>query len=487
MLKTIKSKFVTITILFIILGAGIPTAFLINQYQENFQQRSIIMLETTLSVIRNCIHNSMLNDEKDVQRIVDRYAGNEHIEHVRIMDDDGVVLYSSNKDEKDINIRQLAPSHTPPDEIKERKIEILRDEKIYYASEPILNAPSCQKCHGNEDVIAYLDIDTHFSKAETRFYTGSFHVIFLAIVMTGVLLAGFITFFNLFINKPLKKVITALNEVEGGNLDTNITFNSEDEFGIVGRQFNQMVKRIQSSQKEIEDLHYEQLQRADKLVTLGELAAEMAHEINNPSAVIMARADYLQMEMDEHPEFKKYSEDFEVIINQISKISKITGSILKYGKKRPKDFQETDLIAVINESLNILEPRITKKNIKIVKEIKCTDCKIFGDNIQCEQAITNILNNAIDAIVSDGKIVITLEPSGEQQCYLKISDNGTGIDEHTQQQIFSPFYTTKNAEKGTGLGLYIVKNILYNHQAEITCESELNKGSTFTIKFKMHK
>ena len=97
---------------------------------------------------------------------------------------------------------------------------------------------------------------------------------------------------------------------------------------------------------------------------------------------------------------------------------------------------------------------------------------------------TNILNNAIDAIGENGNITISLKPYEENHYLLEIHNDGPGMDEHTKKQIFSPFFTTKSADKGTGLGLYIVKNICQNHDAEISCESEMNSGTTFSIKFK---
>jgi signal transduction histidine kinase len=117
-------------------------------------------------------------------------------------------------------------------------------------------------------------------------------------------------------------------------------------------------------------------------------------------------------------------------------------------------------------------------------DLQCHKCNIFGDSSQCEQVVTNLLNNAVDAIGQNGNINITLKPDGKEHCLLQIHDDGPGMDEHTKRQIFSPFFTTKTADKGTGLGLYIVKNICHNHDAEISCESEINSGTTFSIQFK---
>ena len=483
MFKTIKSRFVAITVFFIILSVGIPTGFLVYQYRANFKQRSEIMLETTLSVIKNCINQTMLEEDKNIQHVLSHFANNEHIKHIRILDKNGTIEYSSNPDESSKNIMDISPNHVHPSVVNKQMIRILREDKVYFALEPIKNSPECRKCHLNDDTIAYLDIDADLSRAEVGFYTGSKHIIYLAITLIIILFSGFIIFFNVFINKPLSKVIYALNQVEGGDLDTRIPVKHYNEFGVLGRQFNSMVEKLKSNKKEIEDLHFEQLQRADKLVTLGELAAEMAHEINNPTAVIMSRSDYLQMEMEDNPQMQKYGEDIEVILNQVSKISKITGSILKYGKKRPKDFTNINIESIIQDALNILEPRIHKKNVNIHFDKSEKEFLIYGDSIQCEQVITNLLNNAIDAIKEEGNIWISLQEENDGALILVVRDDGEGMDEHTRKQIFNPFYTTKSADKGTGLGLYIVKNICQNHQAEISCTSKINEGTTFTIQF----
>ncbi|MBN1409134.1 MAG: HAMP domain-containing protein [Calditrichaceae bacterium] len=484
MFRTIKSKFVTITVLFILLSVGIPTTFLIYQFRENFKERSYIMVETTIDVILNCINRSMLREEKNIQQIVNQYAENDYIKHIRVFDHDGIILYSDHPNDVNKKVHDVSPNHNIPYNLKTRRIDILNDDHVYFATQPVYNLPECQRCHKESDIIAYLDIDTNLSVAETRFYTGSRHMIFLAIAIVVILLIGFISFFNVFINKPVKKVINALDEVDHGNINTKISYKSDDEFGILAHHFNQMTTHINESHEQIESMHFEQLQRADKLVTLGELAAEMAHEINNPTAVIMSRADYLQMEAEDNKKLKPYNEDLEVILSQASKISKITGNILKYGKKRSKDFQKINLIQVIQETINILEPRFQKKGITIDLDIQCQNCYIYGDSSQCEQVVTNLLNNAVDAIGQDGNIRIRLIPDGNEHCLLQIDDDGPGMDEHTRKQIFSPFFTTKTADKGTGLGLYIVKNICHNHDAQISCESKINEGATFSIKFK---
>ena len=283
-------------------------------------------------------------------------------------------------------------------------------------------------------------------------------------------------------------MMKALGEIEKGNLKVRQSIEHDDEFGSLNKHFNRMVEQLEKSSKEIDQFHFKQLQRADKLVTLGELAAEMAHEINNPTGVIMTRADFLKLESEENPSLKKYNDDIKVIISQADKIAQITKTVLKYSKKRQQDFQNMDLLEIVENSLKLFKPSLEKRKINVKNTFlnpeNCSKPIILGNPQQIEQVITNILNNSIDATGSGGQIEITINCTGKSFIELSISDNGSGIDPAVKEQIFLPFFSTKTDKNGTGLGLYIVNNICQHHDAEIFCKSSINSGTTFTINFK---
>jgi signal transduction histidine kinase len=483
MLRTINSKFIAFTIIFIILSVGIPTIFLINQFRENFEQRSKVMLETTLDTFMFGLENIMMQGErKDVQHIVEKVSLSRGVAHIRVLSKSGSILYSTDMMEIGYKMSVIAPNHIQGS-LDQKRIFLLKGENIYSATLPIENKPQCQNCHDAKSFIAYLDIDTDLTQAEINFYTGSIHIIFLAIVVILVLFFGIYFLFNHFINKRLSKFITAFDEVESGNLSVQLPVKNQDEFGVLEGHFNQMVTKLHSSHDTIEEMHSEQLRRADKLVTLGELTAEMAHEINNPAGIIMSRADYLQMESQNNEEVQKYTEDLNVILDQTEKISKITANILKYGRKLPREFGPFDLLHCVENCLNMLEPRLKKKKITLIKHFDQNTCNMVGDPQQIEQVLINLINNAIDAMEELGELTVLVGRKSTNDCRLVVKDTGSGIDEHSLYQIFSPFYTTKSPERGTGLGLYIVRNICNNHGATIDCQSSLKEGTTFTITF----
>jgi len=486
MLKTIKNKLVALSAVVIFISMSIPILFLISQFEKNFQERSQAMVNTTLDILKNGIDNvMMLGDEKNIDEIVKQFSSSENIKHIRIINPNGKILYATENSEIGKQIEIVAPHHitTELKKLKERGISLLNEKNTYVAAEPILNSSECQTCHSDGPVIAYMDIDTNLTSAEVKFYTGTLHIVFLAIVVFIVLIVGLYHIFEHYINKPLKRFNLAMEQVQENNFDVVLPAQRNDEISLLENHFNNMVSELKDSRNKIEELHFEGLQRVDKLTTLGELASEFAHEINNHTAVILSRSDFLRMETDENTQLYHYREDLDVILKQINKITKITTGILRNVKKQKTQFQKINLVATVNESLQIFEPLLEKKGIKLIKEFSLSHAPIYGDALLIDQMLTNLVVNSIDAIKSRGELKICVNETEDGNYEFSISDSGSGMDEYMMTKIFTPFFTTKEVGKGTGLGLYIIKNICTLHNAEITCESKIGEGTIFKITF----
>ena len=486
MFKTIKSKFIFFSIFLILLTAVVPMYFLVKQLRASFKDRSIVMLDTSLDVVRYGLKYVMMSGKQDdLQNVINDISQIEGIYQIRIFDHDGIIKFASKPEEINKDIKAIAPHHydfkNPESNLKVISVE--SDKKIYSNTEPIFNDVLCKSCHKEEGIIAYLDIDSDLTSAESKFYTGSVHMIFLGWAVLLVLLAGLYFIFNRFINSPLKQLIVGLKQVEEGDINVSLDVSRDDEIGTVNKHFNAMTYKLRSSKEQIEQLHLEELQRVNRLKTLGELTSETAHEVNNHVAIIMSRTDYLNLEFQKYPELIKYSEDLEVLLDQSSKISEINGNILKYSKKSKIEYDAVNLEDVVNEFTKIYTPLLFKKNIKLSTEINLDDAIINGNPIQVNQILTNLVTNAADELIDNGEISISLSGSSENKVVLEVKDNGPGIGESLLEEIFSPFFTTKTKKNNTGLGLYIVKKICEQHKAVIICESIINSGTSFIITF----
>jgi signal transduction histidine kinase len=247
-----------------------------------------------------------------------------------------------------------------------------------------------------------------------------------------------------------------------------------------------MIENLKLARFKEDQFIQEKLERADRLVTLGEVAAEIAHEVNNPAGIILSRAEILKEEIIEKNPDHPGLEDLDIIIQQTEKIAETTRSILHYSRKLPQDYAKTNLGDLINHSIKILEPRIKKSKVKININKPESDLYVWGNFSQLEQVFCNLINNSLDFIQPEkGLIQISIEKdknNGKPESHHIIyQDNGPGIPYEYRDKIFSPFFTTKQDEKGTGLGLFIVKNILVNHKGSIRIDEANREGARFVI------
>jgi len=427
------------------------------------------------------LNNAMLIGQKDVQHELDYLTRNRNINNIRIFDDGGIIKYSTKKSEIGKNILSIA-SYVDGFNI-DKKISLFPQKSIHSIEGPVLNKPNCNPCHGTSVIIAYIELETNLTTFESNFSEFYNSIPLYAAGIVLILIIGSYLLFNNLISKPLNIFNNAINELKTGHFNSQLPKNREDEIGVLYYHFNQMVNELRESREKIDELHFEQLLRANKLVVLGELTSEIAHEVNNHSAIVMARAENLIDALRENSAYKNYQKDLKVILGQIENISKITERILLHSKKKPSIFKEINLISAIEESLLILTPHLKNRNIKVIKKIERQNAKIIGDFTQIEQILINLINNSLDAIGENGIITITLDQHKDDKLKLTIEDNGKGIPKNDIEHIFSPFFTTKEDSKGTGLGLYIVYNICKQHNASITCNSVLNRGTSFTVIF----
>lgn len=484
MLHSVKNRFIFFSLFLILLTTVIPMYFLVKQLKENFKERSEIMLHTTVDVVRFSLKLAMTSGkQEDLENIIHELSQKEGVYHIRIFNKEGRIKFSSDK--KDINkkITEVAKGHTKININKIVDIQKIVTGNIYSSVEPLNNEKACQNCHNEKGAIAYLDINTGLTSSENIFYTGTSHMLFLAWAFTLILIVGLFIIFNKSIYKPLQKLNIALDKVQKGNLETKLKFKIENEITSVFKHFNEMTEKLDSSREQIEQLHYKELQRANRLKTIGELTSQTAHEINNHIAIIMSRTEYLELECEKDNQISKYKEDFKVLLNQINNISSITRNILKYSKKDTKDIKNIDLYKTAEEIILMMKPILRKKNISLSNNSINEKFLINADEIQIKQILTNLINNSVDAIIENGNIELSIYENDNDKVVLTVKDNGSGIKQEIKEEIFSPFFTTKNSENRTGLGLYIIKKICEMHKADIDVLSQENEGTSFIITF----
>jgi len=220
-----------------------------------------------------------------------------------------------------------------------------------------------------------------------------------------------------------------------------------------------------------------QIFQAEKLVALGQLAAGMAHEINNPLFVISGRVEMLKQEKIN----SKVKENVLLIEAQTERIRKLVERILKFSRKAEPIFEPLFVNDVIEQVLPLIQyNKLPRAKVEIKKEFEGNMPRIKGDLHQLQEVFLNLLINAHQAMPEGGTIKIVTSNFKNLFAQIEITDTGIGIPSHNLKDIFMPFFSTKS--EGTGLGLSICYNIIKNHNGTMEVESQVNKGSTFTIK-----
>ena len=227
--------------------------------------------------------------------------------------------------------------------------------------------------------------------------------------------------------------------------------------------------------------------QSSKMAALGKMAAGIAHEINNPLAVIGEKAGWIkdllaEEDLAKTENFKEFEDAVKRIEHHVERAKKVTHRLLGFARRMEPTLEQVDINKTLNETVDFLENESRFRNIDIQINPKNSLPTIMSDSSQLQQVFLNIINNAIDAIGKGGEIVIrTTYLPLNNEIMIEIADNGPGIPKENLGKIFDPFFTTKEVGKGTGLGLSIVYSIIEKLGGRIMVASEEGQGTTFTI------
>lgn len=270
------------------------------------------------------------------------------------------------------------------------------------------------------------------------------------------------------ITNPLKVLVAAIDQVGKQETYTRVRVHTQDEIGFLGNRFNDMTDSLKAKDRLLKE----------RMDTLKQLSAGIAHEIRNPLAAIEGFAELLgrKASSDENPQVRKLSEE---IIQEVKNLNRIVTDFLSFAREPRWQFEQVDIVSILDSALTLALSGEKGGPITVEKEMPSHPPPLLADPLELRKALLNVILNAVQALPNGGKLKLRLHTE-DSWLTITIQDSGEGIPLQIHDRIFNPFFTTK--EKGTGLGLAITQRIIEGHGGNISFQSHPTKGTQFMVR-----
>ena len=475
-------------------------------------EESVSLADKLSETIIRTTHYQMLEDDrKRVYEMISEVGTQKDIELVRLITKEGLTIFSTDKKEigtyldKSAEACNMCHSGGTPllqaSSMNRSRIFRTRDGKeVLGLAKAIYNEERCYTapCHFHRKeakILGVLDVHLSLDNMQSQLVASRYKITLLTVCMLGLIALSTVFLIHEQINQPLKRLLTQTEKIAEGNLESAVEITSTDEIGELGAAFNIMTENLKKARAELEDWGktlegkveertrelnklQNQLVRSEKLASLGELVAGIAHEINNPLTGILVFTSLLSNDAKLHPALKN---DLETIVRETERCATIVRGLLEFSRESIPQKNWSSLNGIMDAALMLVRHQSMFQDIEIVKDYDESLPDVLADHNQVEQVFVNILLNAGQAMHYGGKLTITSGVTTDGgSVFVTIADTGSGIPEEILSRIFDPFFTTKE-NKGTGLGLSISYGIINNHGGTIEVQSTIGWGTTFTI------
>jgi two-component system, NtrC family, sensor kinase len=521
--KSLKFK-VSLYLTLVLVAVMMLFVLLLVQQERGEQLRTTVThMEQLSQVIARSTRHAMMLDEPDVvDKIIEDIGKQDGIQRVRVLRKDGVIAHSNFPPEIGKRIDKEAEHCSYchegdkvlteiPNHKKWRIFDSADRQQLLGNMEVIRNEPSCSTaaCHehpASQSVLGVVDIT--YSLGEIN-RTMKAHVVNMVAVSIGFILlisisAGWLLHRMIYV--PLGDLAKGAQRISSGNFDKAIPVRSEDEFGSLARSSNTMMAALKKSRQELQEwvqtleqkvnrrtqelrLAEAEVARGEKLASIGQLAAGVAHELNNPLTGVLTFTHLLRKKM---PEGSQDADDLDLVIRETKRCASIIRRLLDFAREKTPEKELVDLNQLVDETVRFVERSAALQRVAIETQLDPGLPRLYVDADLIKQVVMNILVNAQQAIAERGNIIVRsrlLQGKRLASCpdesvpvvEIAISDTGCGIPEANLQRIFEPFFTSKEVGKGTGLGLSVSYGIVRAHGGEIEVESNVGEGTTFRV------
>ncbi|MCC6585442.1 MAG: HAMP domain-containing protein [Bryobacterales bacterium] len=471
--------------------------------------------------ITSATWHAMLADRRnDVYQVMETIALKQGIDRIRMFNRDGQVTFSTNPSEVNTRVTKdhetCSVCHSNSQLLKRRNLGA--HQRIVDRADggrslamvtPIYNERSCSEaaCHAHPlatRVLGVLEIDLKLDTADSELASIQKRVL-LRVCIEILLICLLVYFFvRKFISNPIHLLIRGAGAISRMELAEPIPVpQNSGEITELAASFDDMRERLRKALDEINeftqkleskveertkalDLAHRKLQQTDRLASLGQLSASVAHEINNPVAGVLNLAMLLQRLLKDEgvpqerlPDFRKYLGQ---IVAETSRVGRIVSDLLAFSRRSSPHRAPTDLNEIVRSTVSLIAHKLKLSNVNLNEDITHDLPPISCDKSQLQQVVLNLVMNAAESMQSKGggDLEVATGRSGEN-LFLRVTDTGEGISPENLRRIFDPFFTTKPEGKGVGLGLAVSYGIVQAHGGDIEVKSKVGEGTAFLL------
>jgi len=505
---------------------------MINLYESDLRNHLLLNgSQVTDLLIRSTQHSMLRNDKGEVQEILSAVGTDPGIEGLRIINKSGDVTFATRRTEIGQRLDmmcedcKLCHDHNGLVTAKGQQGNAHHiytkpnGDRVLSLSTVIMNSRQCSdaSCHAHPSSMRVLGVmETDMSLAGADMSYRQVRAQFLTLSLVAVLAVALVSggFIWLYVRRPAKRLIEGMELASAGSLDLRLEARSNDELGQVARAFNAMMEELARARKEITEWSgtleakvkekTADLERAhrnmvavEKLASIGNLSASVAHEINNPLEGILtfAKLSIKKIQKLQLPQEieRPLCSDLELVAEEAQRCGAIVKNLLLFSRQTPASFRTTSLSEIINRCVLLLSHYAKLHNVSLTIRSAPADT-LDCDPGQIQQVLLVLMVNGIEAmsVKNDGAhpTELTVESSidvGRDTVVVRVSDVGVGIPAEIIGRIFDPFFTTKTEGKGVGLGLAIAFGIVQRHHGTLEVDSTPGKGSVFTLELPQHQ
>lgn len=479
--RSLTTRVIFISIILLIFGISAFAVLNLTGQRKQLIKSARESTELLLQTIERSIYGAMrIGNTSEVQMTLEMVGQSNHLLGVRIFHPHGIILKSSNPEEvgKPVDQRDY---NLFINNKKDGIFTIPGQGDVIKMLMPIYNDVPCYTCHGHKTkIIGVLNVDYSLVETQKRmveatklFVISTIAIIaFLSITISLVMLK--------FVRKPLRLMAESISRVENGDLSVRMKYEAQDEIGRLIGSFDSMVDRLDTTRQELEQLHFQQMERADRLASVGEMAAGIAHEIKNPLTGIAAAISIIK---EDFSDSDSRTQILTEVLEQVNRLDKTVNDLLFFGKPTPPEPTYTDINGILQKTLLFAAQHRGGKSVDKRLELCDSLPPVYVDPKQIQQVFLNLMLNALQAMQGQGVLTVRTASvfiEGTQWITVVIADTGPGIPAQILDKIFTPFFTTK--AQGTGLGLAICHKLIRQHGGYLTVASEDAKGTEFTIR-----